>query len=321
MYLTVTIDTEEDNWSNYASEPVLSNIGKIPQLQKLFDRYGVRPNYLISYPVAANAKAAALLRGIMEDGRCEIGTHLHTWNTPPFEEEKTPPNTMLCNLDEGLQSRKLEALHSKIVDGFGFEPVTFRSGRWGFDGTVARTIYRMGYKVDTSVSPYSNWEIYHGPDFSERSPKPHEIRIEGEADPEARIMEVPATIGFLQDDYDRCNRRVKGISGSALRRFRLLGILDRMRLLNKVLLSPEPDTAENMIGLAESMKRNGYKVLNLFFHSTSLMHGLNHFTKTPEEAEELMRRIERFLEYAAREGIRPVRLSECPDLDVKAGRF
>jgi len=321
MYLTVTIDTEEDNWSDYASEPVLSNIGKIPELQKLFDRYGVKPNYLISYPVAADAKSAALLRGVMEDGRCEIGTHLHTWNTPPFEEEKTPRNTMLCNLDEGLQSRKLETLHAKIAKNFGFEPTTFRSGRWGFDATVARTIRRMGYRVDTSVSPYSNWEVYHGPDFSECSPRPYEIRIEGEADPEARILEVPATIGFLQDDYDRCNRRMKMISGSVLRRFRLLGILDRMKVLNKVLLSPEPDTAENMIGLAESMKRNGYKVLNLFFHSTSLQHGLNHFTKTVEEAAEMIRRIDRFLEYAAREGIRPVLLSECPNLDIKAGRF
>ncbi|MBE0604112.1 MAG: polysaccharide deacetylase family protein [Deltaproteobacteria bacterium] len=321
MHLTVTIDTEEDNWSNYDSKPVLSNLEKIPSLQELFDRYGVKPNYLISYPVASDEKSAAILRGIMEDGRCEIGTHLHTWNTPPFEEEKTPRNTMLSNLEEGLQFRKLEALHSKIRENFGFEPVTFRSGRWGFDGTVARTICRMGYKVDTSVSPYSNWEMYHGPDFSGYSPKPHEIRIDVGNGPEARIMEVPATIAFLQDDYPRCNRRMKAISGSALSRFRLLGILDRLKLLNKVCLSPEPDTAENMIGLAESMRRNGYKVLNLFFHSTSLKHGLNHFTKTEEEAAELMRRIERFLEYAAEAGIRPMKLSESTGLELQGGRY
>lgn len=321
MYLTVTIDTEEDNWSNYASEPVLSNIEKIPELQKLFDRYGVTPNYLISYPVANDPRSASILRGIMEDGRCEIGTHLHTWNTPPFEEEKTPRNTMLSNLDEGLQSRKLEALHSKIAENFGIEPVTFRSGRWGFDRTVARTIRRMGYRVDTSVSPYSNWEMYHGPDFSEYSPKPHRIPAGDGGGPDDWIMEVPATIGFLQDDYPRCNRRMKAISGSALRRFRLLGILDRMRLLNKVCLSPEPDTSDKMIGLAESMRRNGYKVLNLFFHSTSLKHGLNHFTRTPEEAAELMRRIERFLEYAVQSGVRPMKLSESPDLELQAGRY
>lgn len=228
---------------------------------------------------------------------------------------------MLSNLDAALQSRKLEALHMKIVENFGFEPVTFRSGRWGFDRTVARTIHRMGYKVDTSVSPYSNWETYHGPDFSESTPRPYEIRLDDGGKPDARIFEVPATIAFLQDDYDRCNRRMKAISGGALRRFRLLGILDRLKLLNKVCLSPEPDTAESMIGLAESMKRNGYKVLNLFFHSTSLKHGLNHFTKTEEEAAELMARIGRFLEYAAHSGIRPIKLSESPGLGLQAGRY
>jgi hypothetical protein len=257
----------------------------------------------------------------MDDGRCEIGMHLHTWNTPPFEEEKIPRNTMLSNLGKELQYRKLETLHAKIAENFRFEPVTFRSGRWGFDQAVARNIHRLGYKVDTSVSPYSNWEKHHGPDFSEWSPKPRRIGLDEEGGGDAWILEVPATIGFLQDDYDRCNRRMKTISGSALRHFRLLGILDKMKLLNKVCLSPEPDTAENMIGLAESMRRNDYRVLNLFLHSTSLKFGLNHFTRTMEEEAELTKRIGRFLEYAVQSGIRPIKLSESAELDLQAGKY
>jgi hypothetical protein len=321
MYLAVTIDTEEDNWSNYDSEPVLSNIGKIPELQKLFDRYGVKPNYLISYPVATDKTAISILRGIMEDGRCEIGMHLHTWNTPPFEEEKTAKNTMLSNLDKELQYRKLESLHAKIVENFRFEPLTFRSGRWGFDKTVARNIRRLGYKVDTSVSPYSSWEKYNGPDFSERSPMPQKISIDDGRNQEEWILEVPATIGFLQENFNRCNKVMKTISGTALRHFRLLGILDKLKFLNKVCLSPEPDDAEKMIGLAKSMGRNGYQVLNMFFHSTSLKHGLNHFTKTREDEVELMRRIESFLEYAMKADIRPMKLSESLTLDLRAGTY
>jgi len=88
-----------------------------------------------------------------------------------------------------------------------------------------------------------------------------------------------------------------------------------------VCLSPEPDNAENMIRLAESMKRNGYQLLNMFLHSTSLMHGLNHFTKTKEEAEELARRIERFLEYAASSNFRPIKLSESLKLNLQVGKY
>jgi hypothetical protein len=321
MYLAVTIDTEEDNWSDYESAPVLSNIGRVPELQKLFDEHGVTPTYLISYPVAADRDSISVLRTILEDGRCEIGAHLHPWNTPPFEEERTPRNTMLFNLDGDLQYRKLESLHAKIVENFRIEPVSFRAGRWGFDRTVARNIRRLGYKVDTSVSPYSNWEKYHGPDFSDRSPMPQRIHFENPEDPDSWLLEVPATIGFAQDDYELCNRCLKAISGSALRHFRLVGILDRLNVLNRVCLSPEPDDAKNMIRLAGSMKRNGHRLLNLFFHSTSLMPGLNHFTRTREEAEELTARIGRFLEYAAGSGMRPVRLSETRNLGLPAGTY
>ena len=318
MYLAVTIDVEEDNWSNYDSVPTLSNIGRLPELQSVFDKYGVKPTYLISYPVATDGDSVSILRKIMEDGRCEIGAHLHTWNTPPFEEEKTVKNTMLFNLPKELQYRKLESLHEKIVENFHMDPVSFRSGRWGFDQTVAENIHRLGYKVDTSVSPYLNWESYHGPDFSNRSPMPQIVHMGESGSPGSSILEVPATIGFLQGNYDLCNACLKAISGSALRHFHLIGILDKLKIINKVWLSPESDDAGKMIQLAESIKRNNYPILNMFFHSPSLQHGLTHFTKTKEEEEELTSRIEKFLKYKEVLNIESIQLSEYLKITMQA---
>ena len=310
MHLAITIDTEEDNWSDYYSKPVLSNISKIPELQKMFDRYEVKPTYLITYPVATDKNSISILRNIMEEGRCEIGAHLHPWNTPPFEEEKSVKNTMLFNLGKELQYKKLESLHERIFENFRMAPVTFRSGRWGFDQTVAENIQRLGYKVDTSVSPYLNWESYYGPDFSDRSPMPEIVRPGKNGSPDSGVLEVPATIGFLQDNYEFCNACLKGISGSALRHFRLIGLLDKLKIINKVWLSPESDNAEKMIQLAESITRKKYPILNMFFHSPSLQHGLTHFTKTKEEANELTHRIEKFLEFKQRSKMTSIRLSE-----------
>lgn len=314
MHLAITIDTEEDNWSNYDSEPVLSNISKIPDLQKMFDTYGVKPTYLITYPVATDKNSISILRKIMEEDRCEIGAHLHPWNTPPFEEEKSVQNTMLFNLGKELQYKKLESLHEKIYGNFGMAPVTFRSGRWGFDQTVAENIHRLGYKVDTSVSPYLNWKSYYGPDFSDRSPMPQMVRVGKNGSPDSGVLEVPATIGFLQDNDDFCNACLKGISGSALRHFRLIGLLDRLNIINKVWLSPESDDAGKMIQLAESITRKKYPILNMFFHSPSLQHGLTHFTKTKEEANELTNRIEKFLEFQQRSRMTSIKLSESLEI-------
>ena len=310
MYLAITIDVEEDNWSDYKSEPVLSNIGKLTELQSLFDKYDVKPTYLISYPVATDKNSISILRKILDRDRCEIGAHLHPWNTPPFEEEKTVKNTMLFNLGKELQYRKLESLHQKIVENFKMEPITFRSGRWGFDQTVAENIHRLGYKVDTSVSPIFELGKLSRAGFLEPLPDAAITAIGNSGSPDSSILEVPATIGFLQDNYDRCNARMNAISGSALRHFRLIGVLDRLNILNKVWLSPESDDAGNMIRLAESVKRNKYPILNMFFHSPSLQHGLTHFTKTKEEEKELTRRIEKFLEYTAISNIEPITMSE-----------
>jgi len=309
-HLVITIDTEEDNWSNYESKPVVSNIGRLPELQKLFDRYRVKPTYLVSYPVAADKQSVSILRRMAEDDRCEVGAHLHPWNTPPFEEERSVRNTMLFHLEKNLQYRKLESLHEKIFENFRMEPVVFRSGRWGFDGTVAGNIHRLGYQVDSSVSPYINWENYHGPDFSGWSPEPKKIQVDPKGNPDAYLLEVPATIGFLQSDFDFCNACLNTISNTGLKHLRLRGILDRLNLINKVWLSPETDDGGKMIRLAKTFMKKNYPILNLFFHSPSLQSGLTHFTKTREEAEELIRRIETFLEFKEFSNMKSVKLSE-----------
>jgi hypothetical protein len=310
MHLAVTIDTEEDNWSDYDSKPVLSNIPKLRELQRLFDRYGVRPTYLVSYPVAADKESVSILRTFLEDGRCEIGAHLHTWNTPPFEEEKIVRNTMLFNLEKGLQRKKIESLHGKIHEGFRIEPVTFRSGRWGFDQSVAENLHRFGYRVDTSVSPYMNWNRCHGPDFSRRTPMPQKICFDPNGSPDSHILEVPATIGFLQEDFDLCNSCLQTISNSGLKHLRLRGILDRLHIINKVWLSPESDDADKMVRLAKMFIKKGYSILNMFFHSPSLRYGLTHFTRTEEEEKRLIGRIREFLEFKERSNMGSVTMSE-----------
>ena len=50
MKFIITIDTEEDNWDKYSrTDNPVENLKKIIPLQKIFDRYGVRPTYIGLY--------------------------------------------------------------------------------------------------------------------------------------------------------------------------------------------------------------------------------------------------------------------------------
>src|SRR5207249_90195 len=150
MKLVITIDTEEDNWG-YSRQGTVTfrNIEKLHNLQRLFGEFGVKATYLITYPVATDPRSVAILKELSSENGCEIGAHCHPWNTPPFEEENTEWNSMLCNLDANLQYAKVKTLHKTIRESLGVEAVSFRAGRWGYSREVGLTLTRLGYKVDT----------------------------------------------------------------------------------------------------------------------------------------------------------------------------
>src|SRR5688500_10239061 len=99
----ITIDTEEDFWGVFQAEnnPV-ENVSEVPAVQRIFDRFGAIPTYLVNWPVVSDRKAVTVIRRIADDGRCEVGTHCHPWNTPPYEEELGAVNSMLSNLPPSL---------------------------------------------------------------------------------------------------------------------------------------------------------------------------------------------------------------------------
>ena len=64
MHLLVGIDTEGDNqWDAAArANQQFSNIYALPRLHALFARHGVRPTYVITYPVARDPQRDANAR-------------------------------------------------------------------------------------------------------------------------------------------------------------------------------------------------------------------------------------------------------------------
>lgn len=315
MKLIISIDTEEDDWGQYSQEkPALQNIERVGVLQSLFDKYGVTPTYLVTYPVATNARSISLLRRIMEDGRCEIGTHCHPWNTPPFREVRNEWNSMLCNLPADLQFKKIETLHSVITQNFGVIPTSFRAGRWGLGEEIPRILANLNYKVDSSILAFQCWKSYGGPDFSDIFPSPFMwAQLNGVHEGKnSALLEVPATAGYTQNNFKVSNRIWRALGGKLMQMVRAKGILSHTKLLDKIWLSPEPANSSQMIKLTTRMLHNGYSFLNMFFHSNALKAGNGPYVKSSVEEELFIRKIEEFLVFTSENGIESIKLSDAP---------
>ena len=66
--LTISIDTEEDNWTPSREHITTRNIGELPKLAGLFAGLGVRATYFTTYQVAVNPDAGAVIRDLHTGG-------------------------------------------------------------------------------------------------------------------------------------------------------------------------------------------------------------------------------------------------------------
>lgn len=315
--VVITIDTEEDNWGDYTCRsPATTNVRRLPEFQQLCDRYNAVPTYLVNWPVTTDPVSADIMRDLATHSRCDVGTHIHPWNTPPVDEQPGPFNSMLANLPLDAVRQKLVTLHSAIQHKIEVTPITFRAGRWGFSADAAGVLVDLGYEVDSSVSPYIDWTAEHGPDYRRA---PHQVyRFEPDRPfvpvPAGRLTEVPVSVGFLGGRPQFGLRVREWAMRPTPRRLRMVGVVDRLGIATLRWLSPEVSSARDLVKLATALVRTGANFLNFTFHSPALSPGLTPFVRGERDLREFNDRIEEFLAFAKDEGYRFARLSQLPRL-------
>ncbi|WP_292044081.1 hypothetical protein [Massilia sp. UBA6681] len=128
--LIVVVDTEEEfSWErpfDRANVDTTSIADQPLMHERVFDRFGIVPMYMCDWPVATTASSVATLRGLMEEGRCEIGTHLHPWVSPPHVEQVSAFNSYAGNLPREVEYEKLRRLTNAIADFSGAPHVLSR---------------------------------------------------------------------------------------------------------------------------------------------------------------------------------------------------
>ncbi len=123
--LLVVVDAEEEfDWSGPFTRDhhsVRSMAAQGP-MHRIFEKYGIRPTYVVDYPVASQRDGLEPLRDLLKDDACLIGTQLHPWVNPPFDEEISERNSFPGNLPPDLERAKLAVLTRAIEDGLGTDP-------------------------------------------------------------------------------------------------------------------------------------------------------------------------------------------------------
>ncbi|MFL5811653.1 MAG: hypothetical protein ACJ749_19170 [Flavisolibacter sp.] len=316
-YLTISVDVEPDcssNWQ-YSSplqfEGVKKGIGE--RLQPLFDEYGQVPTYLINNVVLENDATIDFFKKMQ--GKFELGTHLHPEFIAPqkefFDYAGKSGRANCCFYSPEIEREKIRNISSLFRTKFGFDPTSFRAGRFSAGANTIAALAELGYKVDTSVTPHISWNdrTREQPvDFTKAPEQPYFIRSGSISEPDVagRILQVPVTIGLFK------RHQVKEFVSSAG------GLRRNMRSHKPVWLRPYYTSASRMKVLAEQFitkyATNEIIVLNMMFHNVEVLPGISPYTNSEKDCNRYLSQLKIFFSFCKARGIEGIGLSELYDV-------
>ena len=292
--LLAVIDTEEEfDWGGGFSRAHtgVSAMQSVGRFQEIFDRHGIVPTYVIDYPVASKEEGFRDLKAFADDGRALIGTHLHPWVSPPYDEEVGPFNSYPGNLPPELERQKLTALTEIIEANLGARPTIYKAGRYGIGAHTPGILSDLGYRVDLSFCPGFDYRSDGGPDFTRFSNAPQRMGENG------AILALPRTggfTGFLKGLAPTLYPLAASPLGVG---FRLPGILSRLGALDRIGLSPEGYQLADLKKLTRSLLGEGVRTFSFCLHSPSAAPGFTPFVRDREELSRFLQRMDDYFSF------------------------
>ena len=161
----ITIDTEGDDLWSAPREIATRNAAFLPRFQALCERYRYKPVYLTNYEMAMSEAYVEFARDALARGACEVGMHLHAWNSPPIDpltRDDLAYQPYLVEYPDDVMRAKIRFMTRLLEDRFDRAVTSHRAGRWAFDGRYAAILVEECYRVDCSVTPGVDWRANPG---------------------------------------------------------------------------------------------------------------------------------------------------------------
>jgi hypothetical protein len=287
--LLVTIDAEADfDWSKKSRAAMgVSSIRNQRDVRRIFERFSVRPTYMVDYPVSTRPEGYSLVREIVNEGKCEVGAHLQPWDTPPLIETINEYNSYAGNLPPSVEREKLTRLTEVIERNIGIRPRIYRAGRYGIGHATSRILDELGYEIDASIKPGTDLRPWLGPDFGTCGISPYWCG------PGSRLLEIPLTIDFtgLAASCGLALYKIAVRGGP----FHVPGVLARLHILDRITLTPEGVALHEMQRLTRALLRRGHRIFCMTYHSSSLAVGNTPYVQSDLDLSVFLSRLENYL--------------------------
>jgi len=296
--LCVVIHTEEEfDWGkpHDRGATTVEHMRHIGRAQAVFDEFGIVPNYVIDYPIASQQMAIAPLKEFADSGRALIGAHLHPWVSPPHDEPVNAFNSYPGNLPRELEVEKLRRLSEQILRAFGTPPRTYLAGRYGFGPNTAEILEQLGYEVDISPAVPIDFSADGGPDYSGFSSHPFWFGKE------RRLLGLPGTGGYVGTLRAGGTALYRQVTSPLMRRIKVAGVVARLRLLERIRLSPEDYDEAEMRRLTTTLLDDGVRVFVFSFRSPSVMPGGTPYVRSAADLERFLGKCRRYFEFFFRQ--------------------
>jgi len=322
LHLIVSIDTECDKGPGWRVRQPLeftNVLNGLPQrLQPIFDRHGITASYLLSPEIIRNQACASYFKSL--GGRIELGTHLHSEFIPP---EDNPATTVTSDFQsdysQEVEKQKLTNLTSSFVEQFGYAPKCFRAGRFGIGSHSLEILEELGYRVDSSVTPYLWWRRakgqgvnFLGAPFSPYHPSSEDFRKHGAM----KLLEVP--VSLINPFWNRFPSGLVRLINPFNRYQTITLHLALKRFLRPKWLRPTYSNTEEMLEVSEWIIQHcedEHVFLCMMFHSSEFTVGTSPYSSTEDDVQTYCSRVDEYLETIKSEfHIRSISLSQVAEL-------
>ena len=288
----ITIDTEGDNiWNHKIGDSIeTKNVEWLKRFQLLCEKHCFKPTYLVNFEMVSNKDFVFYFKKKQDANKCEIGMHLHAWNSPPLVDLVKRNDGIEAGLpyiteyENNVIEKKVKYLTQRIENEFGIKPVSHRSGRWATNELYAKILEKYGYKFDCSFTPGISWHKCPGYTDGSFGSDYSKSRNGISSFYNTSILEIPFP-GYK-------DHRIKKERIVSFRTWfrNVVYAIKRKQIIN---LRPDGKNSSDLFYILRKNSRAKQKYIMFMIHSSELMPGGSSTFKTIEDIENLFEILEK----------------------------